>query len=475
MKETLFPAVPILLVDDEKSWLCSLELMMERLAGINNTISCQDSRDVPAILHSREISLILLDYTMPHLSGEELLATIREEYPHVPVIILTGRDQVDIAVRCMKLGAFDYFIKTTEEERLIAGIQRAIRMQELQVENLRLKENILREDRLDHPDAFAAIVAQSKTMKSIFRYVEAVAGSNQPVLITGENGTGKELVARAISAIAKPEGPWVAINLAGLDDDMILDTLFGHLKGAFTGAEQLRSGMVEQAAGGTLFLDEVGTLSMSSQLKLLRLLQDGEYFPIGSDRPKRANARIVVATNEDLAAKQLSGEFRKDLFYRLRTHHVHLPPLRERQEDIPLLLEHFLAMAARELGKRKPTPPQELSLLLASYHFPGNVRELRAMVYDAVSVHQSKKLSMDSFKRAMGRLDETAEHLSHAEAGDGHGSHIVFGEKLPTIKEAVNALLHEALVRSGGNQGIMASLLGISRPALNKRLKNRQE
>lgn len=475
MKETLFPAAPILMVDDEKSWLCSLELMMERLAGINNTISCQDSRAVPEILHSREISLILLDYTMPHLPGEGLLALIREEYPHIPVIILTGRDQVDIAVRCMKLGAFDYFIKTTEEERLIAGIHRVIRMQELQVENHRLKENILQEERLEHPEAFAAIVAQSKTIKSILRYVEAVAGSNQPVLITGENGTGKELIARAIHAISKPDGPWVAVNVAGLDDDMVLDTLFGHLKGAFTGADQLRSGMVEQAAGGTLFLDEVGTLSRSSQLKLLRLLQDGEYFPIGSDRPKRANARIVVATNEDLAAKQLSGEFRKDLFYRLRTHHVHLPPLRERSEDIPFLLDYFLGLAAEELGKRKPTPPPELSLLLASYHFPGNVRELRAMVYDAVSVHQSKKLSMDSFKRAMGRSDESGLHLPELEMIDNHESKIVYGEKLPTIKAAVNSLINEAMVRSGGNQGIMASMLGISRPALNKRLRNQPD
>ena len=203
MEDNLYPALPVLLIDDEESWLCSLSLMLERLGGINNLISCGDSSEVMSILAQQEVSLILLDYTMPRMSGEELLARIREEYPDLPVIMLTGRDQIDIAVNCIKLGAFDYFIKTVEEERLIAGVQRAIRMQELQRENLKLSRNVLRESRLEHPEAFADIVACSDKIRAICTYAEAIAGSNQPVLITGENGTGKELIARAIHRLGE--------------------------------------------------------------------------------------------------------------------------------------------------------------------------------------------------------------------------------------------------------------------------------
>lgn len=469
MTKTLYPSLPLLLVDDDEAWLRSLTLTLARKAGINHVVALSDPRGIMSLLQKRKVSLILLDYTMPYMNGEQLLEKFARDYPEVPVIVLTGRDQVELAVRCMKLGAFDYFVKTVEDERLLAGIRHALRLTELQQENLHLQAGYM-DGSLRHPEAFEALVTHSERMAKIFKYAESIAASRQPVLITGESGTGKELIARALHRLGSPAGPWVAVNVAGLDDDMFADALFGHVKGAFTGAEQARGGLVEEAAGGVLFLDEVGTLSQASQLKLLRLLQEGEFRPVGGDKARRCEARIVAATNLDLAQLQEAGTFRRDLYYRLRTHHIHLPPLRQRPEDVPILLDHFLEQAAAEMGKRKPTPPPELELLLATYSFPGNVRELRAMVYDAVSTHEARKLSMEAFKRAMGRGGEIAalvEDGAHsATTGD-----LVFPEKLPTIREIVSRLIAEASRRAGGNQSIMAGMLGISRPALNKRLK----
>jgi DNA-binding NtrC family response regulator len=286
------------------------------------------------------------------------------------------------------------------------------------------------------------------------------------VLITGESGTGKELVARALHALSRPGQPLVAVNVAGLDDNVFADTLFGHARGAFTGADSPRRGMIEAAGGGTLFLDEIGDLSLASQVKLLRLLQEGEYFPLGADQPRQSRARIVVATHQDLAARQAAGSFRKDLYFRLRTHHLHLPALRERKDDIPLLLDHFLETAASELSKKKPTPPPELALLLSTCSFPGNVRELRAMVFDAVSSHQARVLSMESFRRAIGESPTLA--MGNAPARSNPFAAVA---DLPTLSSAVDLLIDEALRRAGGNQTIASRLLGISQPALSKRLK----
>jgi DNA-binding NtrC family response regulator len=305
-------------------------------------------------------------------------------------------------------------------------------------------------------------------MRAVFAYVEAVAKSPQPLLITGESGVGKELIARAAHSLSGCRGKLVTVNVAGLDDTVFADTLFGHLRGAYTGAEQPRRGMVEEAADGTLFLDEIGDLSIPSQVKLLRLLQEGEYFPLGSDLPKRLKARIIVATHQDLAGREAAGTFRRDLYYRLHTHQVHLPPLRERRSDIPLLLEHFLAEAARTLGKPQPVPPKGLLPLLAGYSFPGNVRELKAMIYDAVSQQRERTLSLELFARVAER--SRPESGANAAPPQRHNPFAGF-EELPTFGDAAAFLVLEAMERAGGNQTTAARLLGISQPALSKRLK----
>lgn len=334
----------------------------------------------------------------------------------------------------------------------------------LRTEVSSLKQHLLA-DRLAHEDAFSDIITRSEKMRAIFRYTEVISPSQQPVLITGETGVGKELIARVIHTLSGSAGSYVTVNVAGLDDAVFSDTLFGHKRGAYTGADHSREGLVAQAAGGTLFLDEIGDLRESSQVKLLRLLQEQTYYPLGSDIPTRSSARIVVATNRDLEREMSEGRFRRDLYYRLIAHHIHVPPLRERKEDIPLLLDHFLAEAAQALHKRKPTPPPELITFLSAYDFPGNIRELKALVTDAVAMHRSGVLSMQRFRDVIGR-DLRPIHPSPAE-----GAPFDLAGRFPTLREAEEYLIKEALRRSHGNQRIAASFLGITSQALNKRLR----
>ncbi|MDD2501818.1 MAG: sigma-54 dependent transcriptional regulator [Geobacter sp.] len=469
MSETLFPSFGILLVDDEPAWLRSVSLTLERSAGITNIRTCSDSRQVLNLLTGGEIRLVLLDLTMPHLSGEELLTLIGEQHPEITCIVISGLNQVETAVNCIKKGAFDYFVKTLEEDRLTGGVLRAIRLLELERENREMSSR-LANGGLRRPELFSSFVTGDPAMLTQFAYIEAVAKSPQPLLISGESGTGKELLARAAHAASGCKGPLVAVNVAGLDDTVFSDTLFGHQRGAYTGADQPRKGMIEEASDGTLFLDEIGDLSIASQVKLLRLLQEGEYYPLGSDRPKRLRARVIVATHADLAVKEAAGQFRRDLYYRLKTHQVRIPPLRERRCDIPLLLEHFMAEAALVLGKKKPTAPRELAQLLATYSFPGNVRELKALVYDAVSLHSGGVLSMERFIAAIGTT--TPEQI--ADAGQERRNPFACCDRLPTFGEAADLLVTEAMLRSSNNQTIAARMLGISQPALSKRLKQRE-
>jgi DNA-binding NtrC family response regulator len=472
MKPNHYPSFSVLLVDDELPWLRSLTMALSGEGGITNIIQCQDSREVLDILGRQNVGLVLLDLTMPNLSGEELLAKIAERFPSVLVIIITGLNQVEGAVRCMKLGAFDYYVKTTEKNRIINGVLHAVRIIELQRESREVSSRLF-SDRLETPENFADIITISKKMFSIFQYIEAIAASRQPVLITGESGVGKELIAKAIHKAGSPDQAMVSLNIAGLDDNMFSDTLFGHARGAFTGADEVRRGLVEQAGEGILLLDEIGNLSPASQVKLLRLLQDGEYYPVGSDHLKFSKARIVVATNQDLPGKEKTGEFRKDLYYRLQTHHIHVPPLRERKEDIPLLLDYFVGQAARELGREKPEIPRQVPMLLAQYDFPGNIRELRSLVFDEVSRNRTV-LPAEEIRQAISARqtvivpagDEDREALLRA---------LLAAQPLPTYAEVEEILTEAALQRAEGNQTLAARMLGISQPGLSKRLRSHRK
>ncbi len=468
MNQILIPAKPILLVDDEKHFLLSAELTLTS-NRINNIETCNDSSLVMDKLSEKEYSLVVLDINMPNISGLDLLPAIVHKYPEIPVIVITAVNDVESAVYCMKEGAFDYIVKPVNNTRLVTSIKRGLELSEIKNENELLKQSLF-QSKITHPEAFEEIITRCDTIKSIFKYIEAIATTSLPVLITGETGTGKELFAKAIHNVSGRKGELVPVNVAGVDDNFFSDTLFGHKKGAFTGADIDRKGLIEKAENGTLFLDEIGDLKMESQVKLLRLLQEGNYYPLGSDIAKLSNARIIVATHRDIKSMQESNEFRQDLYYRLKSHHIKIIPLRERKIDLPYLIDHFITKAAELLNKKRPAVPKELYTILSNYSFPGNIRELEGMIFDAISLHSSGILSLELIRSKIFEFNEIKNNNVNGiiEQSD---KLINFPGRFPSLKEAEEMIIDEALRRAEGNQTIAADLLGISRRALNNRLR----
>ena len=466
--------LPILLVDDEPGILFSSALILGS-AIPNKVLTLDQSREVMPLLERQAVAAIVLDLQMPEISGQELLLRIAYDYPQIPVMIMTASDAIETAVECIKAGAFDYLLKPVHADRLVTSVTRALEIGRLREESSALKSQMLH-GKLKHEELFAPIITRNKKMLGLFNYLESIAVSGEPVLVCGETGVGKELFARAIHDLSGARGPFVSVNIAGLDDQMFSDTLFGHWKGAFTGADTAREGLIARAQGGTLFFDEIGDLSPVSQVKLLRLLQEHEYYPLGSDVAKQSSCKIVLATHRDLQQMTVSGEFRKDLYYRLRAHGLEIPPLRDRMEDLPLLLDHFLTVSAARLEKKKPTYTDDLLVCLAAYSFPGNIRELQSMVYDAVAQHESRILSLATFRDKIrsGRPDQALVPVM-ADSDLSRDTQVVF-KHFPTMKEAEEALISHALAITKGKQASAAALLGMTQQALNNRLvrKKRQ-
>ncbi|MBF0296134.1 MAG: sigma-54-dependent Fis family transcriptional regulator [Magnetococcales bacterium] len=460
----------VLFVDDEPDELVATRYLLEA-HGIRPVETLQDPREAMNRIARTPPAMVLLDLIMPHLPGTKILARLVREYPAIPVVVMTASLDVETAIACMKEGAFDYLIKPVEENRLISAIRHALEVCALR-RHVDLLRHTLLNQKLKHPEAFASILTRHSKMISVFQYIEAIAESPEPAMITGETGVGKEMIAGAIHTLSRRPGRLVTVNVAGLDDTLFSDTLFGHMKGAFSGAEKDREGLITQAAEGTLFLDEIGDLTPPSQVKLLRLLQDGTYYPLGSDIPKLSHARIVAATNRNLQQLMTNGVFRQDLFFRLSSHPLEIPPLRKRADDLPLLIDFFLQEACAAMDKSGLRVPEELYTLLSVYHFPGNVRELRALIFNAVACHRyGPVLSMESFKEVIQAKRSLPESPEEREED---GPCVEIPGRFPTLKESEEYLVREALRRSGNNQGIAATLLGISRQTLNYRLSSRR-
>lgn len=463
----------ILLVDDEPQILKSYRTTLLS-KGISNVITCEDSSKVMPIMESQPIDVVVLDLIMPEPTGEQLLDMIGEKYPDIPVIIVTALNEVEMAVKCLQQGARDYMVKPVERNRFVSGIQRMMEIRRLEAENKLLKQLVFAEE-LKHPDVFREIVTQNKKMISIFKYMEAIGPSPEPILITGETGVGKELFSQAIHQLSGRSGKFIAINVAGLDDNMFSDTLFGHQKGAFTDAHSQRSGLVEEANGGTLFLDEIGDLNHSSQVKLLRLLQEKEYYPLGCDRLKRTDCRVICSTNHSLKEKINDGSFRNDLYYRLNTHNINIPPLRDRQDDIPVLFDHYFTEASESLGKSLDFNPACALSLITKYQFPGNVRELRALVYDLVSRVENEKDLEQAIRMKLNLEGTTTEKCVNGELKNYSDiqNDLSAYDQLPKLEEFEKFIVQEALNRTKGNISSAAKLLGVHRHTISNKLTDK--
>ncbi|MDL2259587.1 sigma 54-interacting transcriptional regulator [Deltaproteobacteria bacterium OttesenSCG-928-K17] len=359
----------ILIVDDERNYHLPMSTLLQHEGY--DTVSAFSGNEAWSVIMERDIALVLTDMTMPDGDGFELLARIKAHRPEIPVVMLTAFGTVELAVEAMKRGAFDYLTKPCPNDEMLRTVAKAMEVGRLERQNRELRSQLNRRYSFDN------LIGKSKAMLDLYGVLEKVAPTKANVLITGESGTGKELVAQALHHNSlNPDGPFVAVNCSALSPTLLESELFGHEKGAFTDARQSRAGRFEMASGGTLFLDEIGEMDPALQVKLLRVLQERRIERVGGGKSIEINVRLIAATNRDLKTEVALGAFREDLFYRLNVVHVHLPPLRDRLDDLPLLVDHFLKIYGEENGLGPKTMSREAMKLMFAYAWPGNIREL---------------------------------------------------------------------------------------------------
>ena len=446
----------LLIIDDEKNYLLVLETLLLD-AGYAVT-ALNDPESALAFLDESEVDVIITDMKMPKLSGKDVLAHAKRDYPHIPVLVMTAFGSIESAVDVMKMGAFDYITKPFANDDLLLSVQNAAELAKVHRRYRLLHEN------LEELYGLHRIIGKSKGIRNVLTLVDRAAPTKSNVLISGESGTGKELVARAIHfASPRKDGPFISVNCMALNPGILESELFGHEKGSFTGAVALRRGRFELAGGGTLFLDEIGELSHDMQVKLLRVLQERRFERVGGTEEIEVDIRVVTATNKELQQEVEKGNFREDLYYRLNVVHIMLPPLRERREDIPLLLAHFTEKIASENGMpRKVITPEALEYL-SGYEWPGNIRQLenvveRCMVMvpgDTIRVADLPPEVKDDESQLKNALDLLPVELNLAD----------------TLDTLEAALIRRALARADFVQVKAAELLGISKSLLQYKLR----
>lgn len=478
----------ILIVDDDP---VQRRLMREVVGGMGFEVEeAADGNEALEALRGPDragIALVLLDLRMPGTDGITVLQTIKPERPDLPILVLTAKGGIDTVVNAMRAGADDFIVKPASPERIRVSIGNALKVCVLNKEISRLTR------RAKGSLTFEDLIAKSPAMRRAITLGRRAAQSNIPILITGESGVGKELMARAIQGESERSGkPFVTVNCGAIPDNLVESILFGHEKGAFTGATARHMGKFQEANGGTLFLDEIGELRLDMQVKLLRALQDGEVDPVGATKPVRVEIRLISATNRDLAEMVAAGKFREDLYYRLNVFPIELAPLRERREDIPELIQHFIERFAAEEGKEVPALTPEAEALLTGHDWPGNIRELENVIFRAVVLSNGGALDVDAFPQIVQarreRLERTgaappapeAKAAVQAEPGPAPREEEVpdhidildpSGHMRP-LDEIEGALIRLAIDRYSGQMSEVARRLGIGRSTLYRKIRD---
>jgi len=438
----------VLVVDDERDLLLSLQKALSK-EGFRVLIA-ERGRQALEILQREPVDVMLCDLRMPEMSGTELLRETKKLVPDVEVIMLTAYGTVESAVEAMKQGAYDFITKPFKRVTVVKAIEKALEKQALSRENLYLRQQLERVRPKDQ------IVGKSAAIERVLELVRRVAPINTTVLITGESGTGKELVARLIHHYSpRKNGPFVAINCGAIPENLIESELFGHVKGAFTGATRDKEGLFKVASGGTLFLDEVCTIPLNLQVRLLRAIEEKEFLPVGGTRPVRVDVRILAASNRDLAKQVEEGHFREDLYYRLNVVNIEIPPLRERKEDIPLLVQYFIDRHNPSLGKRVRGVDEATMSVLVNYEWKGNVRELENVI-----------------ERAMILCDEDVIRLHHLPPNLAQLSgQAARSDRLKdAVREFERQHIYRVLERVGFDKLYAAKVLGLSQSSLYRKL-----
>ncbi|HEU4561196.1 MAG TPA: sigma-54 dependent transcriptional regulator [Longimicrobium sp.] len=441
----------ILIVDDDAGARTALEFHFRREGW--EVRAAGSAEQALGAVHEFRPDLVLTDVHMGGMSGLELLQRLSAAMPGVDVIVMTGYDDMGTTIQAMRGGAYDFLAKPLDLEQLDLLVARCLR------DRAARARSQAGDDGRDADEALAYAVGRSPRMIEIYKLIGMVAGTRAPVLIRGETGTGKELVAGAIHQYGPwADEPFVAINCTAMAESLLESELFGHVKGAFTGADRDRKGKFELAANGTIFLDEIGDTSPAFQAKLLRVIQQKEFHPVGGEKARRTNARVIAATHRNLEELVRQGKFREDLYFRLRVVEMHIPPLRERRDDVPALAQHLLARVARELGKEVRTIPPRVMQMLVEHDWPGNVREMENAILRAAVLARGHALLPEDF--------DLAPPLTASDDGGGGGE----PEPLGTLAEAQRRHVDRVLAHTRGNKSRAARILGISRPRLDRLL-----
>ena len=453
----------ILIADDEP---LTLELVVERLQDEGydiEVVAC--GKEAIKAADKSSFRLVLTDLWMPDISGMEVLAHFVQHYPETPVIVLTGFGTIETAVEAMRRGAYDYLSKPANLDEISLTLKRALEHTELKEQNVALRTQILEQHRMDR------LIGQSPPMQQLYGVIKRVARTDSTVLVTGESGTGKELIANAIHYQSpRCDMPFVPINCGAIPEELLESELFGHEKGAFTGAFKERKGRFELANKGTVFLDEIGEMSPKLQVKLLRFLQETKFQRVGGSRTVEVDVRIVAATNKDLERAVAENEFREDLFYRLNVIPIHVPPLRERAGDVAILIRHFLIQHCQKKNIVQKRMSNAAIESLKQYDWPGNVRELENVIERLVILTDAEEIQFLDLPKRMQTLDEPV--------GEPVTTNIELGEGGINLKEMLdnleNRLILDALQRTGGVKNKAAKLLGLNRTTLIEKMKKKQ-